>query len=356
MFCEHSDSRMYNVYVDSGIGAGLMLSKTIVIVVGLQLLSYSARQGSRRAVQCKVAGFTLAMIIGPLTEICAYAFAPQSMLAPLNGFDVVWNICLAPFTLGESVSRMRLLGTLLVFLGSTVSPIFGPHLERTETLEDLRLTFLSIRFLEYAAVCIVFLIAGAATLYRRRPSEGGTDTVRGILLAVGGGAIAGQNYFLSSAATLVHTSLASGEWTAWCDWLPYFVISGAIACAVGNAVLMNKALAQYEAMLVVPMFAGSAITLACVSAAAVLLETASLAAWRLAGYWLSIVLVICGLAVLSHDASMRSKDDLDQDTRSSKALGDSSSCNKDVEKGDFCVEIGCSLDNNAEITDLKLQS
>lgn len=34
----------------------------------------------------------MAMAIGPLAEVSAYAFAPQSLLAPLDGFDVIWNI------------------------------------------------------------------------------------------------------------------------------------------------------------------------------------------------------------------------------------------------------------------------
>jgi len=344
---------MYSVFVDSGIGAALMLSKTIVIVVGLQLLSYSARQSSRRAIKCKIAGFALAMVVGPVAEVCAYSFAPQSMLAPLNGFDVVWNICLAPFTLGEHASRMRMLGTALVFVGSTVSPIFGPHVEKLETLEALRSTYLSLNFLEYAAICILFFFAGVATLYRRQPSERGADTVRAVLLAVGGGAVAGQNYFLSSAATLVHTSWSSGDWTAFSDWLPYFVISGAVACAVGNAVLMNKGLAEYEAMFIVPMFAGSAITMACTSAAVVLRETADLPGWRHAGYWLSILLVICGLATLSHDATMRSKG---QDTRSPKDPVDCNLSDDDVEKGEGCVEFGRSIHLNVEVADVKHQS
>ena len=63
----------------------------------------------------KLLGLSMAMAVGPLCEVSAYAFAPQplgcemrgaegfavvlsvtsawrSLLAPLDGFDVIWNI------------------------------------------------------------------------------------------------------------------------------------------------------------------------------------------------------------------------------------------------------------------------
>ena len=42
---------------------------------------------------------------GPLLEMAAYTFAPQSTLAPFGGLDTVWNALLAPFTLGEKFTR-----------------------------------------------------------------------------------------------------------------------------------------------------------------------------------------------------------------------------------------------------------
>ncbi len=44
-------------------------------------------------------------LCGPLLEMAAYTFAPQSTLAPFGGLDTVWNALLAPFTLGEKFTR-----------------------------------------------------------------------------------------------------------------------------------------------------------------------------------------------------------------------------------------------------------
>ena len=69
----------------------------------------------------------MAMALGPIAEVSAYAFAPQSLLAPLDGFDVIWNILLAPYTLGEAITGPKVMGTGLVFAGAVSAPIFGPH-------------------------------------------------------------------------------------------------------------------------------------------------------------------------------------------------------------------------------------
>ena len=42
---------------------------------------------------------------GPLLEVAAYTFAPQSTLAPFGGLDTVWNALLAPCTLGEKFTK-----------------------------------------------------------------------------------------------------------------------------------------------------------------------------------------------------------------------------------------------------------
>ena len=50
-------------------------------------------------------GLCLNTACGPLLEMAAYTFAPQSTLAPFGGLDTVWNAMLAPFTLGETMTR-----------------------------------------------------------------------------------------------------------------------------------------------------------------------------------------------------------------------------------------------------------
>ncbi|CAE7203296.1 unnamed protein product [Symbiodinium sp. CCMP2592] len=282
------------------IGVALILFKTFIIIFGLQLLRYAAIMESRRKWRFKLLGLSMAMAVGPLCEVSAYAFAPQSLLAPLDGFDVIWNILLAPYTLGESLTSSKLLGSGFVFAGAVSAPMFGPHSKPPETMEDLREKFVSRSFLGWILVCISLSFFACLTM----PPKNGVrpPARRGLLLAMAGGFLAGQRYFMSSTATVLHTSFDEGNWDMWYDPLAYFILGGMLFCAAMNAVLLNKGLAEFEAMMMIPTFVGTSIVTTSVSAAVILKETAQLIAWRLLGYWLGILLVVTGLLIIARDA------------------------------------------------------
>eukprot|EP00930_Biecheleria_cincta_P081436 TRINITY_DN7038_c0_g1_i1.p1 TRINITY_DN7038_c0_g1~~TRINITY_DN7038_c0_g1_i1.p1 ORF type:complete len:255 (-),score=20.34 TRINITY_DN7038_c0_g1_i1:158-922(-) len=212
---------------------------------------------------------------------------------------------LAPYTLGERVNKRKIVGTFVVFVGSVVAPVFGPHRASSVTLDDLRRNFISFRFFLYVAVSLLLTVVAffelkrRKALYRNTPSK---DIVRGLLIGVGGGFVAGQTYFLAASSTLLQQSLSNGTWNDWLDWLPYVVVAGAASCALLNAVILNIGLAEFEAMFFVPMFAGSGISASCLSAVVVMRETARLSFWRVECYWLGVLIVVLGLALLTRDA------------------------------------------------------
>lgn len=296
----------------SGIGVALMLAKTLIIVIGLQVMRYShSLTDAKRSQRLRYGGMSLAMLIGPLMEMTAYAFAPQALLAPINGFDLIWNIFLSPYTLGEKHSKSTLLGTAVIFVGSVTATLCGPHQSKELSLHDLESHFLSMRFITYVIVCCTLFICGRSFLqWRKNQLElppGRTDFARGMLLGIGGGAVGGQSYFLSSAATLVHTNIVDGNWSAWADWLPWVVVGGAAGCGLLNARLMDKGLSEFNVNFFVPMFAGSAIIAGCVSAIVVLRETQNLKTWMMAMYLFGVSLMMFGLGVLTWDASRGSR-------------------------------------------------
>merc|ERR1712066_814056 len=62
---------------------------------------------------------------------------------------------------------------------------------------------------------------------------------------------------------------------------------------------MTQALEDSDALLVIPVFAGFQIAVACLTAEVVLLEMADQAWTRVVGYWLCLVLVGIGLYVVA---------------------------------------------------------
>lgn len=282
-------------------GCLVMVLKTLVIVSGMQLMRYGRDDGTGGLPKIRALGMLLALLIGPIMEASAYAFAPQSLLAPINGLDVIWNILLSPFLLNESLTGSRIAGTILVFLGSVLAPIAGPHDTSALDLNRLNQIFMSSSFLIYLIVCTSLAAFGLAELQRRqRHGSDSPDVIRGLLIGVGGGALAGQNYFLRALAGLANSTFAErSHWNAWLHPLPIFLVVALLFCLFSNAFLLNWGLAEFEAMFMVPLFVGSSILISCVSATWVMHETSDLSVPRLAGYWFGISIVVLGIAVLA---------------------------------------------------------
>merc|ERR1719169_307845 len=66
-------------------------------------------------------GATINIAVGPIVDACAYAFAPQVIVAPFACLDVIFNALTAPYTLKwqqEKVTVVHILGTAFVAVGA----------------------------------------------------------------------------------------------------------------------------------------------------------------------------------------------------------------------------------------------
>ena len=111
-------------------------------------------------------GLVCTAVIDPAFDISAYSFAAQSIIAPCAGMVVVWNVLLAPWTLGEKYTRPRLVGAALICFGTVLVGLFGNHTEVDRTVDE----YLAL-FARPAAVAYYVLFAAwtvlCAVLYRR---------------------------------------------------------------------------------------------------------------------------------------------------------------------------------------------
>lgn len=284
------------------LGVGCEVAATLLGTAGKQLVSYSARvEPAKRACAFKASGLAITTLLGPVADSAAYAFAPQSIIAPLNGLDIVWNTCTAPYTLGERLTRRHVLGTGLVFLGAALTSLFGPHRSDAHTLARLENIFLGWRFAFYSVLFLTGVVCGATAL-RRRP-KGVGDKTRGVILGTMAGAIAGNMFFTAQALGLLRESITSGDWSPWHNWLPWAVALGAVSVAIANIPLMAQGLQEFEALFIVTLFEGSHICIACISGQVVLREMVGEPAWRIAMYWMSVWVIVCGLVVVQSTAA-----------------------------------------------------
>lgn len=278
-------------------GIALELLAGMMGTTGKQLVSLSARQpAGPEAKRLKYAGLFITTLLGPLADASAYGFASQSVVAPLNGLDVVWNVLSAPITLGEKLLLPHLVGAGLVFLGAMLTAVFGPHHSTSLSPAALHQRFFSWSFTIYCSVLLAGLCLSTVLLQSRPKGSGGK--VRAICLGATAGAIAGNMFFCSAALGLLKNSCVTGDWSAWCTPLPYAMIVGMLVVALGNIPFMSRGLQEFEAVFMVTLFEGCHIAVACISGQVVLQEMDRAEPWQLCCYWASAFVIIAGLWVI----------------------------------------------------------
>jgi drug/metabolite transporter (DMT)-like permease len=90
----------------------------------------------------------------------------QSILAPMAGFSVVWNIILSPYILKERLSIHDLKGTAVILIGCMLVGISGSHVTPKHQSAEIYALFTGRVFLWYTTAAV----AGAA-LVRRSVSQ-----------------------------------------------------------------------------------------------------------------------------------------------------------------------------------------
>eukprot|EP00929_Paragymnodinium_shiwhaense_P015841 TRINITY_DN123937_c0_g1_i1.p1 TRINITY_DN123937_c0_g1~~TRINITY_DN123937_c0_g1_i1.p1 ORF type:complete len:297 (-),score=43.99 TRINITY_DN123937_c0_g1_i1:184-1074(-) len=274
------------------VGVVLALLGTLSGTAGKQLIRFSE---SRKSKWLLSLGILVNTLPGPILEVVSLSFAPQSMIAPFGGFDIVWNVLIAPFTLGEKLTGRRLVSVVLIFLGSFLSVVLTTPEKAGEdfTLEVLQALLLRGRT---AAYLVCFGLWYGLNIYGLMPQSKGSVT-RGFSLGATAGSLAGNVFCLKALVELIKVTVETRSFDAWTNWLSYAVLAGALFFAISNIAYMTKGLQEYEAIFMVTIFKGAMLISNAASALVVLGERDEEPFEKLALYLFCIALVIVGMYV-----------------------------------------------------------
>lgn len=281
------------------IGVALEIFATVSGTVGKQLLRYSkisevegkATLISRASL---VVGLILNILGGPVLEVLAYGQAPQTLLAPLGGLDVLWNMLLVPHTLGEHPTRTQVFGCIVLVFGTALTAIGGPHTEKTYTLHSVRDMLLTRDALIY--IVVETAIIAAALLWMSKRKTG--DSRRGLVLGIVAGGIGGNLFCMKAAASLIQGT-CQDTWPEvyrlWINPLSISIVCSAALIGLVSAFLLAQAMREYEATMMVATYEGSLVVSGCASGVAILGELDVVSPQRQALYALGVVLVVAGI-------------------------------------------------------------
>ncbi|CAI5723913.1 unnamed protein product [Hyaloperonospora brassicae] len=271
------------------VGVTLSLAATLFGTLGKVLLKLS--HTSSQALWVKTAAAACVFVLNPVLDAISYAYAAQSILAPMAGFSVVWNILLSPYLLHEELSTQDVRGTAVILLGCLLVGVSGSHDTPTHRSAELFALFRSRLFVEYAlfAGCTAVLLAWVIC---RWPQKSGW---RRFAFGALSGLIGGNLFFLKASIELVVEGGA-----VWSNVETYAIIAAALSSAGSGIFVLDQGLREYEALYLVAIYQAFLILIGSVSGVVFFHEIAGMTAWwQLAIYPLSIVTTVGGIIVLS---------------------------------------------------------
>jgi len=321
------------------IGVTLGVLASMSGTAGKQCMRFSElqrRKGTAAAVcmgrMALAIGLALNILVGPLIDMGSYAFAPQSVIAPLGALDVVWNTLTAPFTLGETLTTQLFCGCCIIAVGAIMTSVVGSHDTGDFTIETIQEIIFRPAVAIYLMALGAWLIFNILVLLPRSAAPPGEpwapgDRIRGLSLGMTAGSIAGNMFCVKAFVEVAQGSIRDGAGEYWEHWLPYGLFAGALFFALTNLYFLTKAMREYEALFMGAVFEGSLVVSACVSGTIVFAEMESLEAWQICIYWLAILAIVVGIFTVARgSAPEESKEE--ESAEKSDAKGSEQGCRK----------------------------
>mmetsp|Transcript_22078 Transcript_22078/g.61872 ORF Transcript_22078/g.61872 Transcript_22078/m.61872 type:complete len:391 (+) Transcript_22078:65-1237(+) len=247
-------------------------------------------------------GAGINILVGPVVDASAYAFAPQVVIAPFACLDVIFNALTAPYTLHwqhERLTKAHVFGTGLVALGAVFTSVFGSVTDHTLSVYEFEAQVMKPAGIVYLAVELLLIVTIQLCLKAQLLSS----TTRGVALGVVAGILMGNVFFLKGFVNIVRESIATGEVYAWLRPTPYICVGCAAAGAVLGHIFMRKGLGEYKGVFMVTIFEGAHITAACLSGCVVMEEMAHAAWWQYSLYWVSVLVLVAGMLLINTAAT-----------------------------------------------------
>ena len=256
-------------------GVVLELVCTLVNVAGKQCF----RLAALRSNWCyHVLGVVLLFCLYTPLNSVALRLAPNSIVCAVDGMIVVWNILLAPLTLGEAITRSRLAAAALITVGTAVAALLGNHTDRDHNheqyLHDLRQPR-ALVYYEITGMTILFLFCAAWAQLEKSQRRSGA------LFALLGGLLAGNaGLYWKAALQFVVESQWDAPWVYVLAATNFLMAGSGIAC-------LAYAMRRNAALYVLPFYEALVILSAGVGGYALYREYEGNTLARILGYWLS---------------------------------------------------------------------
>ena len=254
------------------------------------------------------------LITGSIVDFVAYGLAPQSVLTPLGGMVLVWNVLISTCFFGEKAGKREWLSTIVIFLGTTVSVIFADHYSPIYTADHIFILYGNPYFVAYCIIIPIF--AGGHYILLKYiqkhnlshpsyPNHAMWQTLE--CLGYGGtaGTLGSQAIlFAKQAMELLKANAVLGD-NIWIRWQLYLIILAIPIFLAANITFLNAGLRHYSALQTVPIYQTYWMIIGTISGLIYFKEIDEMSTNAKVFFWIGIITSVIGIVILSGRAPER---------------------------------------------------
>ena len=244
-----------------------------------------------------------------LVDMASYAFAPQSMLAPLGAVTLVVNLLLAPVMHGEALRASDALYTCVIVVGIVLcisSSSSGAEAENAESdtsdeagsinsAAALYALAAAPRFLSVLAAAAAVLLGVAYHIYTSEAAGRGALLSTGFGYPIIAGMFGGATVLSAKILTCV-LELGSGPAIV----APIVILVS--SCAGLQIVINNRGLAKHSPLVLVPIYSSTFVLSNAIGGGVFWKEFDKFSVQQWRGYGLGVTCVVGGVLLIARAA------------------------------------------------------
>ena len=239
------------------------------------------------------------LLCGNATSSFAMLLGPNSLVAAVDGMIIVWNILLAPYTLGEAVTVTRLSAAIVITAGTCLTAVFGNHHNHLHTPAQYDAAITHWNAWIYYCMFYPFWFTLLVISCREMMDITLESRLGGGLRSVLAGSIAGSGGLFQKAmvCNLAGDRYHSSMYMPWVYVLFCLWLSGQVTAWY----LFSTAMKKHEALFCLPLYEACLIASSGIMGYSVLQEAVGPGyevIHATVGYWTSVTILLSGCYLL----------------------------------------------------------
>jgi len=228
------------------------------------------------------------------------ALGTQTVLSCLMCWSTVMTMLLAPVVLGEVVTTFRLCSITMMLFGATWVTFFGPRNTAVYTVQVLRAEFGNIAFQEISAIVLLALaVFAVVAMLQKNGRQNRAGSLSDFYLTIIAAIVGWYSVlFAKCVSGLLFTSWHYRE-MQFLTWEAWIMTASMLILAVVNVHFLNMALAEGDAVQIIPAYESMAMVGQIFIGGIFFEELWSLSLNEHLNFWFGVTCVVFGIIAVA---------------------------------------------------------